>query len=373
MNSAAVVWLAALSILGLMHAARVTALALTAILLSLPAARPAAAQHAEYGPDLAPFVEVLEAYAGGRTAADDTFAGWTENRWQAGRRALGDHAGMDRYLRIGAVLYLDRAVDAWAEGDAKTAEDDLDRGYRYFVSVSERQLGQRAFCAAWYRTAIAAALERTHPETAERLIGWALDHFSRDVGVQLFAGILKEMRAWFFQPGPAPGLQGRPGNNLRNERDRRYLLDEAASAYQAAIALDPASPDAHLRLGRVLMLHDKGEEAAAQFDAVLAADQPALIYLAHLFRGQLAERSGDLARAEDEYTEALNAGTPYQTGLIALSRIEAERREVPLAQGRIVTLGSFRRYAEDPWWQYLSGRIESSSDEWPVLREAIRP
>jgi tetratricopeptide (TPR) repeat protein len=106
-------------------------------------------------------------------------------------------------------------------------------------------------------------------------------------------------------------------------RDRGRLGD-AEDHYRRALQLDPKMAEAHLRLGRILDERGGGkreDEALQELGWVATyADDPHLVYLAHLFLGDLYLERDDYPTAIQSYRAAVDAAPQWQTGYLSLSQ-----------------------------------------------------
>jgi Tfp pilus assembly protein PilF len=129
-------------------------------------------------------------------------------------------------------------------------------------------------------------------------------------------------------------------------------------AYRQAVNLDPTLAEAHLRLGHVLLLTGKVDEADAAFARASAeTGDRRWRYLAEMLRADGAEARGDRIAARQRYQAALEAWPDAQSPVLALSRLEAADGEWPAAQARLSTLAPRAGgRAEDPWWAYGFGQ-----------------
>jgi tetratricopeptide (TPR) repeat protein len=185
----------------------------------------------------------------------------------------------------------------------------------------------------------------------------AQQRFPKDPFVALALGSLHEAHAT-----PHALLEasvGRQGNVQKwRQEERAFRLEQALAAYTQAVALDPSMAEAHLRLGRVLLLLDRPGEAGAAFEAMPASTaDKRWRYLAEMFRADVAERRKDPAAARQRYEAALAVWPDSQGALLALSRIEAGEGDWPAAQARLAALAPRAGgRPEDPWWAYGFGQ-----------------
>jgi tetratricopeptide (TPR) repeat protein len=152
---------------------------------------------------------------------------------------------------------------------------------------------------------------------------------------------------------------GRQGNLEKwRQEERAFRLEQALAAYRQALVLDPSLAEAHLRLGHVLLLTGKSDEADASFARASAeTGDRRWRYLADMLRADAADARGDRAAARQRYQAALAAWPDAQGPVLALSRLEAADGDWPAAQARLTTFAPRAGgRAEDPWWAYGFGQ-----------------
>jgi tetratricopeptide (TPR) repeat protein len=97
-------------------------------------------------------------------------------------------------------------------------------------------------------------------------------------------------------------------------------LPGAARRYEQALAEDPAHDEARLRLGRLLVLLNRREQAAGELQRVAAAHASGWLgAYARLFQGDLAEREGRVDDAIGHYRRAVEMQPGLQPAQLALS------------------------------------------------------
>jgi len=192
----------------------------------------------------------------------------------------------------------------------------------------------------------------------------AQQRFPQDPLVALALGSLHEASA--APNALVEASVGRQGSLEKwRQEERAYRLEQALAAYRQAVALDPTLAEAHLRLGHVLLLAGKIDEADASLASAAAATaDKRWRYLAEMLRADTADARGDRAAARQRYQAALDAWPEAQSPVLALSRIDAYEGDWPAAQARLATLAPRAGgRAEDPWWAYGFGqawRIDAS-------------
>lgn len=143
---------------------------------------------------------------------------------------------------------------------------------------------------------------------------------------------------------------------LVRDADARDDLEKAVTSARAAIALDPASADAWLRLGRSSWRLGRAEDARRAFETVLTKPaSPVTAHLAHLFLGGLDEEAGSFDAAMASYQAAIALAPDSQTARLALSHLRHRQGDGAGARQEVKTMLDAvpLRTAEDPFWAYL--------------------
>ena len=150
---------------------------------------------------------------------------------------------------------------------------------------------------------------------------------------------------------------------------------QAARLFTEALALQPAWPEARLRLGRVLGLLGRHNEAAAALRRALdETDDLPLVYWGSLFLGAEEQSLGRdaEARASFERARALRPGA--QAPRLALSQLarRAGDRSQALAELRaVLTLPSDEVSRYDPLWDYYISRGSEANILFAELRRQL--
>ena len=185
----------------------------------------------------------------------------------------------------------------------------------------------------------------------------AQQRFAQDPLVALALGSLHEANA--APNALVEASVGRQGNLEKwRQEERAFRLEQALAAYRQATTLDPTLAEAHLRLGHVLLLTGKVDDADAAFARASAeTGDKRWRYLAEMLRADAADARGDRAAARQRYEAALAAWPDAQSPVLALSRIDASSGEWTAAQARLAALSPRTGgRAEDPWWAYGFGQ-----------------
>lgn len=215
---------------------------------------------------------------------------------------------------------------------------------------------------AWYRAAAAWQAYQHRWSEATSTLARGLELFPGDARLAFYSGVMHEIFA-------TPEVQGaaqsaiRSGIGLGIVVDRKELATAEALLRQAA-ATSPGDAEVRLRLGRVLQLLDRHDEAARELKEAggLLAD-PALAYDAILFQGVSQEALGDRegARASFERAEALAPGA--QSPLLALSQLARRQGNSAAAQKpleRLFAAGHGESEPDDPWWSYAYSHVRNA-------------
>jgi hypothetical protein len=150
--------------------------------------------------------------------------------------------------------------------------------------------------------------------------------------------------------------------SMRGPRDVTFdILEEgpelrlAERLYERALDRNPRLIEARIRLGRVLGLRGRHEQAVAQLRQGQAAEEPLLQYYVHLFLGGEFEALGNWVEARQSYERAAAVAPTAQSPLFALSRVAdqaGDRAAAREAVARVLKLPVNDEERVDPWWVY---------------------
>jgi tetratricopeptide (TPR) repeat protein len=198
----------------------------------------------------------------------------------------------------------------------------------------------------FYVALAAAALALGYAETAGPFAEKARREAPLDPEVQLVRGCV------------ASGLAAEKALQ-HQDSDAARAREDAEKAFRDALALDPETHEARLRLGKLLLDEHRTIEAEpllAEVDAKATNDRQH--YLARLFLGRAAERSGRSEDAIRSYRRALAAWPDSQAARLALAHA-LEKSSGPAASrelvGTILDPSRRRDGPSDPWFLYPIG------------------
>ena len=147
-----------------------------------------------------------------------------------------------------------------------------------------------------------------------------------------------------------------PSNAAASGIPKAAVTNSAAEElFRHTLRVDPSYVEARVRLGRLLTVRKRYDEAAAELNAVLAqspSDRMVAFY-ANLFAGRTAQALGRLDDASRDYHEAVALFPDAQSALLASSQIALLRSDVPATLAPVERLGPASSvFTADPWWQY---------------------
>jgi tetratricopeptide (TPR) repeat protein len=187
-------------------------------------------------------------------------------------------------------------------------------------------------------------------------LGDALDILDRakfrDVDVWLARGALAELRT-------------RPG-----------AIAAAVRAYREGIEVHPEVPELHLRLGRVLAVLDRLDEADRHLAKMMTLrPDPRQSYLTALFLGDLRERQRRPEDAMAAYASALEAWPGAQAPVVALARLRVLTGAADAGRATLAGVHVERdmRERSDPWLGYAGGQGWRLSGALADLQRTFEP
>lgn len=187
-----------------------------------------------------------------------------------------------------------------------------------------------------------------------------------DPRVWLMSGVAYENLA-------APAVQsaaGSSGSSVRLEAPM-ILFARAEQFFRRVLVLDPLTTEARLRLGRVLDLTGRHDEASGMLSlAEKGLDSRLLRYYAALFAGRAAESRGKPDDARHAYERAMTLFPQAQSARLALAELAWRDADHALALSGVHALFITARgdRSTDPWWIYDVSLVL----DWPRLVADMR-
>jgi tetratricopeptide (TPR) repeat protein len=250
-----------------------------------------------------------------------------------------------------AKLHLDTSVELqqWSRRAAAEARNRAEmRRFAFKDRPADPGLEMRESIdgRAFYVAVAAAALALGFADTARPFAEKAGHDAPLDAEGQLVLGCVASARA------AEKVLQ-------HDDADAARARETAEKAFRDALALDPQTHEARLRLGKLLLDEHRALEAEpllAEVDAKATDDRQR--YLARLFLGRAAEHRGRSEEAIRSYRRALEAWPDSQAARLALAHA-LEKSSGPGASRELVRaiLDPSRRPdgPSDPWFLYPIG------------------
>ena len=182
----------------------------------------------------------------------------------------------------------------------------------------------------------------------------ALELFPNDPDVLFFAASAHESFAGVRTQAVMRSLKA-PRDVSFGVKDEGAELRLAEQLYKRALDRNPKLVEARIRLGRVLGLRGRHDEAVEQLKQGLSATEPLLQYYAHLFLAGEFEVLGNGAQARRSYERAAAVEPLAQAPLFGLSRLAdqaGDRAAAREAIARVLELSPNDYERTDPWWVY---------------------
>jgi hypothetical protein len=134
--------------------------------------------------------------------------------------------------------------------------------------------------------------------------------------------------------------------------------EEAERLFRRALRADPSFVEARVRLGRLLGVRKRHEEAASELATALAANPTgSVLFYAHLFAGRSAQALGKIADAAEHYKAATSLFPGAQSASLAWSQAALLESDVAAALEAIQRIDKSMT-ARDPWrwYHFAAGR-----------------
>ena len=294
------------------------------------------------------YFALLDRYASGETtAAPETLAAWPEGRVRAAVRSL-DAETPPTLLRRAAMLHTEAAFEEVDDGRESFHLEVARSFVEGLLRSPYAELTARDFAGRWHALAAILYCARNQEGRARSEVNRGLAFDGNHRYVNLVAGALLEF--------PLGQLESNPRGTWDSYQTTAYKLrkqlHQAAQTYRGIIAKNPEFSEARLRLGWVLALNDSVDSAREQLEIVASrAAHYDVSYLAHMFLGSLHERAHRPGEAEREY-EAARAVKPFQSSLIALMRLTADRGERERVRSLAAEISENPTGEDDPWSFY---------------------
>jgi hypothetical protein len=204
----------------------------------------------------------------------------------------------------------------------------------------------------WYLAGCAYMLRTRFIEVSHFIR--ALELFPDDPDVLFLAASAHESFAGVRTQSVMRSLKA-PRDVIFDVKDEGTELRLAEQLYKRALERNPALTEARIRLGRVLALRGRHDEAIEQLKQGQTASEPVLRFYAHLFLGGVFEALGNGPEARRSYERAVAIQPTAQSALFGLSRVADQAGDKAAAReivARVLRLPASGFERADPWWVY---------------------
>ncbi len=286
---------------------------------------------------------------------------------------------------------LDAYAD-WAAGksrDVALAQMDLDAA-RPALARSKKQAGAAARLVEWACPYVRSHSPLTDFDRAWQLAALAvleggidgralqahLDHaqgFLPEPRLLLARGIVEEQSIAPSETsaGPAQTVQA-PAAAVEAERLR--AAERAIARFHDAEKSENVRAEAALRLGHVQLVVHRYEDALSSWtDVEQATQEPALLYLARLFRGLAYEGLGRNADARAAYAGAASVSPGAHSVSIRLAALAFRAGRADESNRMLEALLRDDDPRRDPWWSYYAGDWRFWYPRIERVRELMKP
>jgi tetratricopeptide (TPR) repeat protein len=231
--------------------------------------------------------------------------------------------------------------------------------------------GRDPMVRRWYRATIAWMQGRDYHDPAH--LGQARTVFPNDADILFLSGCEHETFAGRAIQAAAHAARMPFGFTFEVGSERAELR-EAERRLRRALRENAGLTEARIRLGRVLLLRGRHDEAADELrQAATAAEEDLLRYFGALFLGAAEEALGNYERAAASYAQASKLYPTAQSphlAVSALARRRGDRTGALAALQRAFDLPKIDSEQGDPWWTYHTAHGRNAD---ALLDELWRP
>jgi tetratricopeptide (TPR) repeat protein len=147
-------------------------------------------------------------------------------------------------------------------------------------------------------------------------------------------------------------------NTLSSVKSLNPTLDDAIARFRETLDVMPEFPEARIRLGHVLGMRGRHQEAIAELQRGLeGATEVLVLYYGRLFLGRSQEALGQMENARQAYEAAASFFPRAQSPRLALSQLSrrtGNREEAHRSVDQVLSLAASANDREDPWWSYYA-------------------
>jgi len=319
----------------------------------------------------------------------DALSKWSARDLRRAAMAVAADSQGPPERRWGAVLlHTDGALRHEAAGERDAAEEQR--------AIARELLGRvrgtrddADFERLWFHAMGDHSLELARIADALELFDALVERYPADAEAQLARGRVHEaalfILSWAVRPSRAeqPDLTSdvfaynryrRPHAGAPVLASQEAHRGSAILSFRAALRLSPTLVEARLRLGRVLWLDGKVDEAERELRAVVAGPSPDGRHLAHLFLSRIEDERGRLSEALAHAEAAVALHPQWQSSRLELAdllRRAGRGGEASLAV--LAALAPDPAASQDGWLRYNLGAHDRAALVLEAMRAMVRP
>jgi hypothetical protein len=223
----------------------------------------------------------------------------------------------------------------------------------------------------WYHATAAWRQSRETHDT--RHLDLARGLFPNDADILFLSGCQHETYAGAAIQNAVRSTVLPTGFKLDIDADRNELR-LAEGFFRRALAARPDFGEAHLHLGRVLLLRGRPTDASIELQqAIGSVEGDQLRYYAELFAGAAHEAVSQFDAARVSFEKAADLYPSAQSPLLALSALARRRGDRIAAQRalqEVFELPSVDHAEDEPWWSYTVAQARNAD---ALLTELRKP
>jgi tetratricopeptide (TPR) repeat protein len=260
------------------------------------------------------------------------------------------------------MVHTETAFRLWSDGRREAADLHLRIAPRWHAGSPAR------FVRRWYLAVVAFFQSQFDLERARKYVDGVQQISPGDADVAVARGMLDEATVSPRVAPVGPTTHGSPAADdfqlNRAVGRQRDFLSRAERAYREAMALDTSHEEAALRLGRVLSLMQRTDEAMPLLQHMQQRTSDGYLrYLSSIFLARIHEQRGQLEHAEEHYAAAIRLYPTAQAASLGLAFVRFKRGQRGAAGDTVkAMLSPARGERTDPWWLYDLGYASQLSD-----------
>jgi len=227
----------------------------------------------------------------------------------------------------------------------------------------------------WYQATSALLVSWSEYAEVRQHLGYAIAIYPRDPELLVLAGAVHE--AWAearIQIPAQDAVAMHPAGTVTLPVQSASIEHGVAEAFfRRALEMAPGDiPEARLRLGRLLGLDGKHDEAAAEIERAARAPLPTQIqYYAALFAGREQAAMGHLEVAQESFERAAKLYPSAQSAALALSEVRTRMGDSAGAQRELLRPRPNAGAEDaDPWWTYFTVHVPDALARLAEVRQA---